>query len=98
MSRTFDKQVVLDITVNLVPMAVLLGFVAMIALLDPWSDLGLVPGIQQYLLILIPLLALAWITKVAVEAIERSGGEVEPAGVGLDERDPPRRSPDETEK
>ncbi|MFW6436387.1 MAG: DUF6684 family protein [Halococcoides sp.] len=98
MSRTFDRQVILDITVNLVPMAVLLGFVAMIALLDPWTDLGLVGAIQQYLLILIPLLALAWVTKIAVEAIDRSGGEVEPAGIGLDERGREGRSPDETEK
>lgn len=82
MARTFDKQVLLDITVNLVPMAVLIGFLAMILVFDPWTDLSLIGGIQQYLLIVIPLLALAWITKRSVEAIEASDTPVEPAGVG----------------
>lgn len=87
MGRTFDRQVLLDITVNLVPMAVMIGFLVMIALFDPWTELGLIGGIQQYLLIAIPLFVLAWITKISVEAIERSDAEIEPAGVGTAERE-----------
>jgi hypothetical protein len=79
-STVFDKDTLLDLTVNIVPLAILAFFFVAFALFNPWgSGLTLERGIQ-FVLVGWVFVALAILTYVAAVRIETGeGGDEEAA-------------------
>lgn len=69
----FDKDTMLDLTVNLVPLGILAFFIVGFLLVNPWGGLDLLTGVVAHALMLFTFLALAVLTYVAAVKIE--GGE-----------------------
>ncbi|WP_227356843.1 DUF6684 family protein [Haladaptatus salinisoli] len=65
---TFDRETLLDITVNVVPMLILLFFVVLFTVWTPWEGQPLIYAISHFLTIF-PLLVLALLTWVAAHYI-----------------------------
>ncbi|GGL61424.1 DUF6684 family protein [Halocalculus aciditolerans] len=84
MVNIFEKDVLLDITVNLIPLVIITIFTAMILVVEPWGG-SLLGRIEQLLLLVLPFIGLAILTYWAAQKIEGAPGEVEPAGVGVGE-------------
>lgn len=69
----FDKDTMLDLTVNIVPLGILGFFIVGFLLFNPWSGMSLLEGVVAQLLMIVPFVALAILTYVAAVKIE--GGE-----------------------
>ena len=82
-SKIFDKDTLLDLTVNFVPLGILLFFVVYMVVMDPWSMyddplmLTLTIGLHA-----VPFVALTFLTYISGKAIAGSEkeGEVYLAG------------------
>ena len=61
MVRSFDRHELIDMTVNAVPVAILLVFAVVFTLYSPWSGVGLATALQ-FLLLLVPVVCLAYVT------------------------------------
>ncbi|MGB9986361.1 DUF6684 family protein [Salarchaeum japonicum] len=69
-ANLLDKDVLLDLTVNFVPLAILAFFTAMFVVFNPWADEGLFGLVLQYALLVLPFIALAILTYAAAKRIE----------------------------
>ncbi|WP_336034431.1 DUF6684 family protein [Halobacterium yunchengense] len=77
-SSIFDKETILDLTVNIVPLAILAFFILAFALVNPWGGgLSLERGLQ-FVLVAWVFVALAILTYAAAVKIEGPGEEVGP--------------------
>lgn len=65
----FEKETWLDITVNVVPLAIIGFFVALFAFASPWA-IGGPPSAVGFALLVVPFLALAVVTYYAAALIE----------------------------
>lgn len=65
----FDRETWLDISVNLVPLVIIAFFIALFTVATPWEIEGLISAVG-YGLLVVPFLALAYLTYVAAQAIE----------------------------
>lgn len=66
-----NKETILDVTVNIIPLAIIAVFVVLFVVISPWGfDLSLIP-VLQLLLLLAPFVLLAVLTYVAADRIER---------------------------
>jgi hypothetical protein len=65
----FDKETWLDISVNVVPLAIIAFFVALFAFASPWTVAGL-PSVVGFALLVVPFLGLAVLTYYAAALIE----------------------------
>jgi hypothetical protein len=75
-TRIFDRDTLLDLTVNIIPLAIMAFFVVAFVVVDPWGDLGTFSRPLQLALLVVPLVALAVLTYVSGRAIagaEKSG-------------------------
>lgn len=84
MVNIFEKDVLLDIMVNIVPLVIIAFFTAVVLVVNPWGG-SLLGRIEQLLLLILPFIGLVILTYWAAQRIEGGGGEAEPAGVGYDE-------------
>jgi hypothetical protein len=74
-NRIFDKDTLLDLTVNIIPLFIILFFVVVFAVINPWGFDPLGSGLQ-YALLIAPFVALAVLTYLSGKAIagaEKSG-------------------------
>lgn len=69
--RTFDRETVLDLTVNIIPLGIILFFVVVFLLIRPWEQNLFVQAISMGLLA-VPFVALAFLTFVSGRAISRA--------------------------
>ncbi|MFB6081161.1 MAG: DUF6684 family protein [Haloferacaceae archaeon] len=69
-SDVFTKQVLLDVSVNIVPLCVLGAFLAMFVSITPWGSGGSFGSILQVALVVAPFVGLAVLTYVAARKIE----------------------------
>ena len=65
----FDKETWLDISVNVVPLAIIGFFLALFALASPWAIAGL-PSAVGFALLVVPFVGLAGLTYYAALLIE----------------------------
>lgn len=65
----FDKDTWLDLTVNIVPLAILGFFVALFAVNAPWGLSGL-ESVIGFALLVVPFVLLAYLTYIAARKIE----------------------------
>ncbi|WP_321170890.1 DUF6684 family protein [Halobaculum rubrum] len=69
MAEIFDRDTLLDLTVNVIPLAILLFFVAAFVLVDPFGGLDFYGRVLQMGLLAFPFVALAILTYVSGKAI-----------------------------
>lgn len=67
-SDVFERETLLDASVNFVPVGILLVFLTMFALFNPWSDGGLM-SVYMYGLILVTILFTVHITYEAMKRL-----------------------------
>ncbi|WP_254546543.1 DUF6684 family protein [Halomarina pelagica] len=84
-----DKEQLLDVSVNLIPIAILLFFVVLFAVYTPWPP-NLFMYLMSHFLTIFPLLLLALLTYVSAKAIARDeeGMEESSAGAATPEERP----------
>lgn len=72
-SDLFTREVLIDISVNFLPVSILAVFIALFVVITPWGiGLTLSTAIQLLLMIL-PLVGVAVVTYVAAKKIEIQG-------------------------
>ena len=67
--RAFDAEVALDLAVNLIPFAIILFFVVLFAVFNPWG-FSLLQSTVQFAILLVTAGLLALATLIAARAIE----------------------------
>ncbi|RRJ32840.1 DUF6684 family protein [Halocatena pleomorpha] len=75
-SSVFDREALLDLTVNIIPLGILLFFIAVFAILPGFGYDPFVTTIQMSLLV-IPFIGLAALTYVSGKAITQAERELE---------------------
>jgi len=73
----FDKDTMLDLTVNIVPLGILAFFIVGFVVVQPFSGGNLLKAGVAHALMLFTFLALVIVTYVAAVKIEGGEGEVE---------------------
>ena len=70
MSReTWDRETVLDVVVNVVPLAVLVVFIGLFLLIAPWGVDGSMASLLQFGLIVSMIISLGYLTYITAERI-----------------------------
>ncbi|MFC6787096.1 DUF6684 family protein [Halobaculum halobium] len=69
MAEIFDRDTLLDLTVNVIPLGIILFFVAAFVLIDPFGGLDFYGRVLQMGLLAFPFVALAILTYVSGKAI-----------------------------
>ncbi|MES3516669.1 MAG: cox cluster protein [Natronomonas sp.] len=97
--RIFDKETLLDLTVNVIPLGILIFFIAAFVLINPFPD-SLTQAAKQYAIVGLTAIALVILTYYAGKAIstaEKNTEEFIPAGYSRAdaERGPPIHGHDE---
>ncbi|WP_266076186.1 DUF6684 family protein [Haladaptatus caseinilyticus] len=67
--RVFDRETLLDITVNVVPLGILAFFFAVFLAFSPWSDGSSLVGLISLALVVIPFVGLAVLTYLTAREI-----------------------------
>jgi len=96
MAATFDRDTLLDLLVNVIPLAIIAFFVAAFALFDPFGG-DTLGRVMQVVLLVAPFVALAVLTYVSGKAISTDEKRAEVYHQGqatLDDAEP--RHADET--
>ena len=70
----FDKETWLDISVNIVPLAIIGFFIALFVGASPWTIEGLTSTVG-FALLVVPFLGLAYLTYFAARLIESADSE-----------------------
>ncbi len=65
---TLDRETLLDITVNVIPLGMLTFFLVLFLALSPWGG-GSLAGLISLGLIVVPLVSLALLTYIAARKI-----------------------------
>lgn len=68
--RLFTKDVLLDVSVNIIPLGIILFFTGMYLLVSPWELTASPLGVVQFLPILIGFVGLAVLTYIGARKIE----------------------------
>lgn len=58
----FNRETLLDSVVNLVPLGILLFFLALFLLVNPWTDLPNLAGLVSLALVVVPFAILVYVT------------------------------------
>ncbi|WP_435126791.1 DUF6684 family protein [Halobaculum sp. D14] len=69
MATIFDRDTLLDLTVNAIPLGIILFFVAVFLALDPWGGMDTLGKVLQMGLLAFPFVALAILTYVSGKAV-----------------------------
>lgn len=67
-AKIFDKETILDLTVNIIPLGIIAFFVVLFAVFDPFGFDFLASSIM-YGLLIVPFIALAILTYISGKAI-----------------------------
>ncbi|WP_458187328.1 DUF6684 family protein [Haladaptatus sp. NG-WS-4] len=71
--RVFDRETLLDLTVNIIPLGIMAFFLVLSLVLSPWTGSFLIDVIG-WGLIVVPFVLLALLTYVAAIKIEGTDG------------------------
>ena len=74
--KIFDRETLLDLTVNFIPLGIILFFIGVFALVSPWGIDPLVSG-MQFAIVGIMAVALLILTYYAGKAISTAETEIE---------------------
>lgn len=66
--RVFDRETLLDATVNFIPMGMIVFFTAMFLLMNPWED-SLIITVTAYMQLVIPFVSMAVITYLMMKYV-----------------------------
>jgi hypothetical protein len=77
-SSIFEKDTLLDLTVNIVPLAILAFFFLAFALVNPWGSGVTLERVIQFILVGWMFVGLAVLTYAAAKRIETGEAEVGP--------------------
>ncbi|GGN19384.1 DUF6684 family protein [Halarchaeum nitratireducens] len=69
-SSVFEKEVLLDIAVNIIPLAVIVVFAAVFLVVNPWANDTTFSRVLQYALLVLPFIGLSILTYAAARRIE----------------------------
>lgn len=69
MAEIFDRDTLLDLTVNVIPLGIILFFVVAFVLIDPFGGLDFYGRVLQMGLLVFPFVALAILTYISGKAI-----------------------------
>jgi hypothetical protein len=83
MSKVFDRETLLDLTVNVIPLGILVFFIAAFAVVQPWGFDPLVSGLQFAIVGVMGAL-LTVLTYYAGKAVSTAENEMEAADAGAD--------------
>lgn len=80
--RIFDRETMLDLSVNIIPLAMLAFFVLLFAVIAPFPGDSVIILVQMSIIILtgVGLLILTYYSGLAIEGDERKMDEYIPAG------------------
>ncbi|MXV64086.1 hypothetical protein GS429_18850 [Natronorubrum sp. JWXQ-INN-674] len=67
--RAFDAEIPLDLAVNLIPLAIIVFFVALFAVVNPWGVAPLQSAVQ-FAILLSMIVLLGLVTYLAARVIE----------------------------
>lgn len=81
---TFDRETLLDLVVNAIPLGMMLFFVVVFLLINPFGSSPVNTAIQISLLV-VPFVALAFLTYVSGKAVSEAEDELEERGLELSE-------------
>jgi hypothetical protein len=81
---TFDRETLLDLVVNAIPLGMILFFVVVFAVINPFGSDPVGTAIQMALLI-VPFAALAFLTYVSGKAVSDAETDLEEQGLELSE-------------
>ena len=76
MTRALDRHTLLDLTVNVVPVAILGLFAALFVVYSPWGRLGLA-SLLHFGLVAVMVLVLVFVSTKAGLAVSRSEPEAD---------------------
>ncbi len=91
MASVFDRETLLDLVVNFIPLAIILFFVAAFLLFDPFPNLDTLGRVLQFGLLVVPFIALAVLTYLSGRAIagaEQSGPAYLPGQAAAEDAQP----------
>lgn len=80
--RTLDRETALDVSVNVIPMGILLFFIVLTLLVDPFPP-DLYITLVAHVLTIIPLVLLGLLTYVSAKVIARDERKLETSGEGV---------------
>lgn len=83
-SKTFDRETLLDLVVNAIPLGILLFFMLVFALINPFGSNPVHTAIQMTIMG-VTFAALAVLTYVSGKAISEAENELEEKGLELSE-------------
>lgn len=83
-TETFDRETLLDLVVNAIPLGMILFFVVVFLVMNPFGSSPVNTAIQMALLI-VPFIALALLTYVSGKAVSEAEEELEERGLELSE-------------
>ncbi|WP_313692790.1 DUF6684 family protein [Halorarum halobium] len=69
MARIFDRETLLDLTVNVIPLGIILFFAVGFLIFNPWASLDQFGQLVAMGLLVVPFVALALLTYVSGKAI-----------------------------
>ena len=81
--RTFDRETLLDLTVNIIPLGIILFFVVVFLAVQPWGPNLYMETVSMGLLV-IPFVALAALTYFSGRIISRDEGTTSEADSEVD--------------
>ncbi|WP_251344045.1 DUF6684 family protein [Haloplanus halophilus] len=89
-TKVFDRETLLDLTVNFIPLFIILFFIVGYAVFNPF-DIGTTGRILQYVLLVAPFVLLAILTYLSGKAIslaEKGSPVYMPGGATVDGAEP----------
>jgi hypothetical protein len=83
-AKTFDRETLLDLVVNAIPLGIILFFILAFALINPFGSDPVGTAIQ-FSIMIVTFVALAVLTYVSGKAISEAEQELEEEGLELSE-------------
>jgi hypothetical protein len=79
-SRTFDRDTILDLSVNMIPMGIILFFIVVFVAINPFGSDPVATALQLTIVVVM-FLAMGILTYVSGKAIAESEQELEAMGI-----------------
>jgi len=74
--KVFDRETLLDLTVNIIPLGILLFFIVAFAVFAPWGTDPLISGLQ-FAIVIVTAILLTVLTYYSGKAISTAENEME---------------------
>jgi len=97
-AKIFDRETMLDLVVNFIPLGIILFFIAVFVMVTPWGFDVRTSGVMLGLMI-VPFVALAVLTYLSAKAIagdEKTKPVYAQGQAGLEEAEPEHHGDDES--